>query len=296
MTRNASLALVAILGCLAAGHARAEGVVFKFTRAVYGDDREIRLASPEGVGCADDGRLVVADTGNARLLAFGDSQGALVLSKEIKIPEIGYPTRVVLDQKGNTWVLDRRARKIARLGKGYAFAGWVEAKGASPFVPVSFVVTPGGTIVAIDAIGPSVVELEPDGKALRRVPLPKGQFTDLWVDSRGTVFALDAVAARVWTAEKGRSEFKPLTRSLKDEMKFPTQIVSNGRGRLFLLDQNGMGVGVLGIDGTYQGRQLAMGWTPGLLYYPTQICVTGKGIAAIADRGNDRVQLYATLE
>jgi hypothetical protein len=298
--RNPSLtllALLALLGCVAARPARAEGVVFKFTRAVYGDDPDLKLKSPEGVGCAEDGRVVVADTGNGRLVTYSVApDGTLANPKGIKLPEIKYPTHVELDAKGNTFVLDRKARRIARLGRDYRFAGWVEAKDRPGFVPVSFVVTAGGTIVAIDGSGPSVVELGEDGKELRRIALPRGQFTDLWVDGQGTTFALDAVGAQIWTATKGSADFKPLGRSLKDAVSFPTHVVSNGRGRLFVVDQNGMGVAILGLDGSYQGRQLALGWGAGLLYYPTQLCVTAKGIAVIADRGNNRVQVFTTLE
>lgn len=297
MRRNPSLALLAILGSLAAGRARAEGVVFKFTQAVYGDDKDLKLKSPEGVGCTDDGRVVVADTGNGRLVTYVvTGESSLAKAKEIRLPELKYPTHVALDAKGSTFVLDRRARRIARLGSDYAFAGWVDPKDLPGFVPVSFVLTAAGTVAAIDGNGPSVVELGEDGKALRRVALPKGQFTDLWVDGQGTIYALDAVGAQLWTASKGSSEFKPLGRSLKDAMSFPTHVVSNGRGRLFLVDQNGMGIAVVGLDGIYQGRQLSLGWTPGLLYYPTQLCVTAKGLAAIADRGNNRVQVFTTLE
>lgn len=297
MRRNPKLALVALLGCLSAGSARAEGVVFKLTRPVYGDDKELKLKNPEGVGCSDDGRVVVADTGNGRLVAYAVAPDATLANpKEIKLPEIKYPTHVVIDAKGSTFVLDRRARRIARLGKDYAFAGWVDPKDSPGFVPVSFVVTAGGNVVAIDGKGPSVVELGPDGATARRVALPRGQFTDLWVDGEGTIFALDPVGAQIWTVAKGGTEFKPLGRPLKDAMSFPTHLVSNGRGRLFVVDQNGMGVAVLGLDGSYQGRQLALGWTPGQLYYPTQLCVTAKGIAVIADRGNNRVQVFTTLE
>lgn len=294
---KAFLAVLASLGLLAAGSARAEGVVFKFVRPVYGDDKDLRLKSPEGVGCSDDGRVVVADTGNGRLVSYSaTADGGLLNAKEIKLPEIKYPTHVLLDAKGNTFVLDRRARRIARLGRDYAFGGWVEAKGATGFAPVSFVLTAAGTVAAIDGNGPAVVELGEDGTVLRRAALPQGQFTDLWVDAQGTIFALETVGAQIWTEPKGGTEFKPLGRPLKNATSFPTHLVSNGRGRLFVVDQNGGGIAILGIDGSYQGRQLALGWTPGQLYYPAQLCVTAKGWAAIADRGNNRVQVFTTLE
>jgi hypothetical protein len=35
-----------------------------------------------------------------------------------------------------------------------------------------------------------------------------------------------------------------------------------------------------------------MGWNEGLLYYPSQMCISEKGEAFIADRGNSRVQVF----
>jgi len=40
---------------------------------------------------------------------------------------------------------------------------------------------------------------------------------------------------------------------------------------------------------------LAIGWKEGLLYYPSQMCVTGGEVAVIADRENSRVQVYKLL-
>lgn len=287
--------LLALLALALAPAARAEGVAFRFARTLLTDEKEVRLKAPEGVGCAEDGRVVVADTGNGRLVTARLEAGGLAGAAEVKVPELRHPTRVALDAKGNTWVLDRKARKLARLGPGYAFAGWVEPKGAPGFAPVAFALA-GAGVAVLDGGSQAVVELDAAGVEQRRVPLPKGQWTDLWVDAQGTTFALEAVAAQVFTAAKGEAAFKPLTRSLKDAMNFPAALVSNGRGRLFVVDQHGMGIVVLGLDGSYQGRQLAMGWGNGLLYYPAQLCVTSRGEALLADRGNNRVQLFTTLE
>ncbi len=58
------------------------------------------------------------------------------------------------------------------------------------------------------------------------------------------------------------------------------------------IDQNGDGLGVLGLDGSYQGRQLGVGWGEGLVYYPDQLCIDEVGSAFLADRYNNRVQIF----
>ena len=50
----------------------------------------------------------------------------------------------------------------------------------------------------------------------------------------------------------------------------------------------------LGADGSFQGRQLAIGWSDGFVYYPAQLCMNASGEAYLADRGNNRVQIFAT--
>ena len=61
-----------------------------------------------------------------------------------------------------------------------------------------------------------------------------------------------------------------------------------------MVDQYGNGIVVLGADGSFQGRQLAIGWGDGVLYYPGQLCINARGEAFIADRSNNRVQIFNT--
>jgi hypothetical protein len=53
---------------------------------------------------------------------------------------------------------------------------------------------------------------------------------------------------------------------------------------------------MLGIDGSYQGRQLSIGWSEGLVNYPGQLCVTESGATFVADRYNNRVQAFSTAK
>lgn len=296
VTRSTTRVLAVALACAAAAPAHAEGVVFRFSKVLYTDDKEVRLRAPEGVGCSED-RIVVADSGNGRLVVYRLSEGGVVSpGHAVKVGELKYPTRVVVDAKGTSFVLDGRARKIGRVSADGKFEGWIQPKDAPGFLPVSFALTPGGNVVALDGAGRAAVEMDLQGAVLRRVPLPPGQFLDLVVDAQGGILAVEAVTATVWTAAKAEAAFKPLTRSLKEMTNFPAQIVTSGRGRLFLADRNGMGIVVLGLDGGYQGRQLTMGWEQGQVYYPAQLCVNGRGETVVADRGNNRVQVFTTLE
>jgi hypothetical protein len=139
-----------------------------------------------------------------------------------------------------------------------------------------------------------VVVLDRSGAAKAELPLPAegGVFSDVTVDAAGTVYAVDAVKGRVWSAEKSATAFKALTPSLKDRMSFPAYITAY-KGKLLVVDQNGSGVVVLGVDGSYQGRQLSIGWSDGLVNYPAQLCLTDGGAAFLADRFNNRIQAFS---
>lgn len=285
--------LVALAALISAASARADLAVVS-RGPVYADAKGVALKAPEGVACSGSA-VVVADTGNGRLVSFDWKDGAVNGGTELKPAQVTYPVRVQLDSKGNILVLDRKAKRIARLDPKGAFLGWLDPKGATGAIPVAFKLDASDNAYVIDAAANEVLVLDPSGTVTRRIRLPKDGkiFTDVAVDGAGTLYALDAVGAGVWSVEKGGAELKPLTKSMKDMMSFPAYLTTDGKGTLIVVDQNGNGLVLLGIDGSYLGRRLAIGWGEGTVYYPSQICVAESGDMVLADRGNNRVQLFA---
>jgi len=115
------------------------------------------------------------------------------------------------------------------------------------------------------------------------------------VDSRGRTYLLDSLRAEVHAAQKDAKQFSLLAKNLRTHLSFPTYIAVDGRGILYLVDEHGGGVVLLGSDGAALGRQLAMGWNEGLLNSPSQICLNDKGQVFIADRDNNRVQVFSIV-
>jgi hypothetical protein len=99
----------------------------------------------------------------------------------------------------------------------------------------------------------------------------------------------------IWVAEGNATEFKPLSRSLKEYMNFPAYLAM-GDNALIVVDQYGHGVVHVGRDGVYRGRQLGMGWADGAVYYPSQLCRTSLGDLMLADRNNNRVQVFSPMK
>jgi sugar lactone lactonase YvrE len=260
---------------------------------LYADSKGVALKAPEGVGCSSTA-LVVADTGNGRLVSFDWKDGAVSGGTELKPPQLTYPVRVQVDAKGNMLVLDRKAKRIARLDPKGSFQGWLDPKGAAGVVPVAFKLDSSDNVYLVDVAGSVVLQLDPSGAVARKLEIPKGAiFTDVTVDAAGTLYAVDAAGGLVWSVEKGGAAFKQLSKPLMEMMSFPGYITTDGKGALFIVDQNGSGLVLLGIDGSYLGRRLAIGWADGTVYYPSQICLTEGGEMVLADRGNNRVQTFS---
>ncbi len=295
---NAPSLLLTLALALVPAAARAEAVVFSYEGTIYADAKEGPLDAPEGVGCNDSGYAVVADTGNHRLLVYGMKEGRFGGGTEIKLAQLPSPWRVQVDAKGDLLVLDGKTRKIVKVAANGGFGGTIDPKGiedAGKVVAGSFKLGPGGAVYLLDVAGKRVLVLDGEGTVTSQVPLPPESklVTDIAVDLVGTVYALDAVGGALFTAEKGATAFKPLVKGLGDKMSFPTYIVAK-KGRLFVVDQNGSGIVLLGVDGSYQGRQLSIGWSDGLVNYPAQLCLTDTNLAFIADRYNNRVQVFTT--
>ena len=49
---------------------------------------------------------------------------------------------------------------------------------------------------------------------------------------------------------------------------------------------------ILGRDGAFRGRQLAMGWKEGFVRYPSGLCINAPDRLYMAERGNSRVQMF----
>jgi sugar lactone lactonase YvrE len=255
------------------------------------------MKQPEGLACNDKSVLIVGDTGNGRLLRYTLADKTINAGGEIKVAQLSNPIRVQMNSKGEIFALDGKQRRIVRLSPAGEFKDYLTPEGLpspSSFVPRSFKVDPNDNLYMLDIFSGRVLVMAPDSKYQKHIPFPKsfGFFSDLAVDPKGSILLIDSIKKMVFAAQKDAKEFSPLGGNLKEYLSFPTYITTDNRGTIYVVDENGAGIVILGPDGSFLGRQLTMGWNEGLLYYPSQMCINDKGETFIADRGNNRVQIF----
>jgi DNA-binding beta-propeller fold protein YncE len=285
------IAAVAFLA--AASAARAESLAFSHAGTVYVDANGGPLKAPEGVACTDSGRFVIADTGNGRLLVYNAKDGKIGGGTEIKLPQLSYPLRVQIDSKGNVLAFDSKTRKIVKVDQNGGFGGNLQLQGAAGELKLgAFKLDPSDGIVALDLAARRVLVADPAGKVTREVPLPEGAVaTDVAVDGSGTIYAIDPVGGTLWSAGRDAASFTALAKGLQELMSFGMYVTA-WQGKIIVVDQNGSGLVLLGPDGAFLGRRLSIGWSDGLVNYPAQVCLQSTGLAFVADRFNNRVQLF----
>jgi sugar lactone lactonase YvrE len=278
----------------------AEGTKLRYVTAIYLDAKGVGMQQPEGVACDDKSTVVVGDTAGNRLLRYTIDDRDVKPAGEIVAPQLSAPIRVRLNTKAEIFALDGKQRRIVRFGANGEFKSYLSPEGIpepATVVPRSFTIDRNDNVYVLDVFAARVLVLGPDGKYQRHVPFPPdaGFFSDVAVNSQGVIYVLDSVRGVVYAAGKDAKAFAPTTKNLRAHLSFGTSMTVDSRGVLYIVDQNGGGVVLVGQDGSVLGRQLAMGWNEGLLYYPSQICLNEKGQVFIADPGNSRVQVFAIV-
>ncbi|MBI4699525.1 MAG: NHL repeat-containing protein [Nitrospirae bacterium] len=279
----------------------AEAVRLMPVMSVYSDDKGEGLKLPEGVACTDRSLFIVADTGNGRLLRYALENNALkTAGTEIKLPQMTSPVRVNMNSKGEILALDSRQRRIVHISPEGEFKGYVEPASLpalSQYVPNGFDIDANDNIYILDILSERVLVLNSAGEYQKQIDLPKdhGFFSDIAVDFRGNILLVDSVKAMVYSNVKDRENFSPLTEGLKEKMRFPANLTTDRRGRIYLTDRNGSQIIVLSQEGNFLGRLSGMGWKEGLLNYPSQICINSEFVF-VADTNNSRVQIFSLVK
>jgi hypothetical protein len=244
--------------------------------------------------------VVVGDTGNDRLLRFVYRDKAFADGSEIKNPQVTAPARVQVNPKGELFVLDSIQRRVVYLSPEGEFKGALAFEGVpapSTIVPKSFAIDTSGNIYVLDVFSSRVLILNAERQFQKALPLPgdAGFISDLTVDFGGTVFLIDAIKRRVFSAAKDATAFTTLGKDLSEVIATLPTYVTTSKGTILIVEGNGSRIIGLGRDGSFLTRHLTMGWAEGALNHPSQICINDKDEVFVADRDNSRVQVFQLI-
>ena len=291
LTILAALVLIsASMAAFGAGKMR-----MRWVTSIYSGPNGVGLKYPEAVACGED-YLVVADTGNSRLLRFTYDGETAMPEAEFPLPKSA-PIMVQVNSKGEFYFLDGAERRIMGVSATGEALGALEPSGlpwSAEVVPKSFRIDHEDSVYVLDIFSAAVLVLDAGGKYSRHVSFPEeyGFFSDLAVDQKGTILLLDSVKAVVYSAAASADHFSPLTKSVKEYVNFPTGLSTDAEGVIYVVDQYGSGLALVAADGSFLGRRLGMGWNESGLYFPSHVCVNEDGVVFIADRNNNRVQIF----
>jgi DNA-binding beta-propeller fold protein YncE len=277
--------------------AAAEIAKLRYLTSAYSDEKGGGLNLPEGVACDGKGRVVVADTGNGRLLRFTFQDKAFTGGSEIKIPQMPEPSIVRLSSTGEIYVLDNAQRRIVRLGSDGGFKATLAFSGVpapATIVPKSFTIDAADNLYVLDVFSSRILVLNAQGAFQKALPLPgdAGFISDVAVDTAGTVFVLDAIKRRLFSAAKDAASFTALGGDLGDSITTLPTYMTTDKGIIFVVEGEGGSIVTFGRDGSFLARQLTKGWEEGSLNHPAQICITDKDEVFVADRDNSRIQVF----
>ena len=278
----------------------AEAVKLRHVSSVYYDSKGGSIKKPEGVACSGKSILIIADTGNSRLLRYTFQEDIIKGGEEIKIPELPYPLRVQINSAGDIFALDGVSRRIVRISPDGVFKSYIDPEGlpsASTVVVKSFRIDNNDNIYIQDIFSDHILVLDSSGKYIKHIDLPPdyGFISDFAVGATGNIFLLDSVKVMVYSASQDSKGFSPLTESMKEDMNFPANITVDKSGVIYLADLTGSAITILGQDGSFLGQQLGFGWKEGLIRYPSQLCFNDRDEIFIADRDNSRIQIFKVI-
>ncbi len=280
----------------------AESVRFRHTLSLYTDEQGGGLSLPQGVVCPQDSVLVVADTGNNRLLRYTlSADGAKPKVLELRPEAMVFPQRMRANHQGELYVYDGKLRRVLHLSPQGRFLGFIDPQGlpsSDRTVIRSFDIDRRNNLYFLDVYSKRVVVCGAGGTIQKQMPFPAtdGFFSDIAVGPAETVFLLDSINAQVFAAKAGAAAFAPLSRNLKEYVRFPTSLTLDRQGRIYLSDHNGSKIVILAPTGAFIARLSALGWKEGMLNHPSQICLNEQGQLFAADTSNNRVQVFSEVK
>jgi DNA-binding beta-propeller fold protein YncE len=272
----------------------------KFVNGLYGYGtlKYELLYRPTDVAFDKDGLIYVADTGHARILVFNSSGNYIrkIGSKGFDRGGLSVPVGVTVSEDGYVYVADKKLNKIVVYDPDGGFSN--EFKVNVPLKPYiskdKLYVATYGHIMIYDLHGRELAKWGNKGRSRGDFDSPTG----IAVGASGNVYVSDTFNLRLQAFNKkgevmwmyGRPPID--TKAENREFGLPCGIAVDEKENLFLadafescvkvLDSKGHQIAVLGKSGSKEGE---LNQPAGIAYYKD-------GLVAVADKFNDRIQIF----
>lgn len=245
-------------------------------------------------------RLLVTDTGNNRLLFFGDSEGKFRFLSEFKSDKMALPISAVESSRGTIIVIERGAQSIISYNPETGERRGILADGfpdASSFWPTCLALDDKDNLYVVDQGNQRIYIFDGNLTYKFHINSPEPKFTgfsSVAVAKDGNIIALEARRGIVYVFDKeGKLVHRVSKRGeLRGETEFAVDIAVDGQGRIYVLDSHRHQVVLLDRNGNWQGEMGEKGWKEGKFIFPYRIEVASDYRLFIVDADNNRLQVF----
>jgi DNA-binding beta-propeller fold protein YncE len=271
--------------------------VIRTVAVITGDEIMGRLKQPSGLFFDENKkRLYVADSGNGRLVSF-DSEFRYMA--ELTNEAMTLPSSLVRNKEGHFFILDRGKGEIIfidlekKVVKSFLISGVPLAK--EKFLPGRMAIGADNKLYIVDKLNRRLVIVEQTGQFVREVTVKDKDFvgfTDVRVDDKGEVYAIDAIAGVIYVFDdKGDIISRFGSREDKKEnFRFPTSLAVDKHGLIYVMDQHAGRILVFDKKGVFHYAISRPGVKEGELSSPSYIFIDREGRIYTID-GN-RIQVF----
>ena len=223
-----------------------------------------------------------------------------IAAGEIKVKDLN-PVGVAVDKNGALWVLDKNNPRVVKLDDSGAILTTIGSKGSSKGQlddPTDIAIAGNGDIYVADRGNNWVQVFNSDGGFVKAITKSVTAILDepaaIALDARDNLYVLDTGRSVIAVfSSKGEAllEFGKKQQGIAKLVK-PVALMASP-DEVFVLDSNQ--VKVYSHEGQYQRSFSAKGSGPGELDEPLAISAKDSTTFFISERGNKRVQTFATL-
>lgn len=293
----AAALLTTSLASLPGSAGAAETVKPAVAAVLTGGESTGSLKTPRGVFIDEaKSRLYVADSANKRLVSFDSEFKPLA---DLSSEKFEFPVSVVRDSMGRFYIVDAAKRAMVSIDlekkETAVLALTGVPAGKEEFMPGRLAIDSENRLYVTDRLNKRILVLTRDGSFVSEITAKHADFygfSDVRVDEKNDVYALDTVSGTVYVFDSGG---KLLIRfgsrgASPGSFLFPTSLAVDRDGRIFVLDGHAGRILVFNRAGAFQHTIASKGLKDGELYSPSYIYIDKRQRLFVVD--GQRVQVF----